>query len=190
VTVLPIRIFPDEVLRAECEPVEEFDDALRRLVADMLETVRAAPGVGLAAPQVGVTQQVMVVDLSVGEDPSEVHVFVNPEIVEEEGSVSDFEGCLSIPGMNEKVDRPQRIKVRARDLEGEIFELEADEWLARAICHETDHLHGVLFVDRLRGLRREKARRQLRRMVSEREEEAAGVSAGAETAGVEKGVGA
>jgi peptide deformylase len=92
--------------------------------------------------------------------------------------------------MNEKVDRPQRIKVRARDLEGEIFELEADEWLARAICHETDHLHGVLFVDRLRGLRREKARRQLRRMVSEREEETAGVSTGAETAGVEKGMGA
>ena len=168
---MPIRLFPDEVLRTDCAPVESFDDELRRLVADLVETMHAAPGVGLAAPQVGVARRVMVVDLSVGEDPAQVHVFVNPEIVEEEGVVTDFEGCLSIPGMNEKVDRPQRIKVRAQGLDGEPFEMEAEEWLARAICHETDHLHGVLFVDRLRGLRREKARRQLRRMVREQEAE-------------------
>ena len=176
-TVLPIRIFPDDVLREDCAPVESFDDALRELVADMLETVHAAPGVGLAAPQVGVPRRVMIVDLSVGEDPEQVHVFVNPEIVEEEGSVTDVEGCLSIPGLNEKVERPQRIRVRAQGLDGESFEMEADEWLARAICHETDHLHGILFVDHLRGLRRDKARRALRRMLREQEAETVEVGA-------------
>lgn len=166
-TVLPIRIFPDDVLRQRCPEVEDFDDPLRRLVEDMVETVHAAPGVGLAAPQVGVEKRVMIVDLSVGEDPDQLHVFVNPEILEEEGSVSDFEGCLSIPGISEKVTRPQRIRVAARGVDGERFEMEAEEWLARAICHETDHLDGVLFVDHLRGLRRDKVRRQLKKMVRE-----------------------
>lgn len=169
-TVRPIRRFPDEVLRVRCPEVETFDDELRRLVADMVETMRAAPGVGLAAPQVGVERRVMVVDLSAGEDPAQLHVFVNPRIVEEEGSVAEVEGCLSIPGISEKVERPQRVRVEARDLAGERFELAAEDWLARAICHETDHLDGVLFVDRLRGLRREKVRRQLRKMAAEVEE--------------------
>ncbi len=168
--VLPIRLFPDEVLRVRCPEVDTFDEALARLVADLIETVHRAPGVGLAAPQVGVERRVMVVDLSVGEDPEQLHVFVNPRILEEEGLVTDFEGCLSIPGISEKVDRPRRIRVAAQDLEGHDFEMEAEEWLARAICHETDHLDGVLFVDRLRGLRRDKVRRQLRRMVRERAE--------------------
>jgi peptide deformylase len=166
-SLLQIRIFPDEVLRAECAPVEAFDDQLRRLVDDLVETMHAAPGVGLAAPQVGVEKRVMVVDLSVGEDPEQIHVFVNPEIVEESGAVADFEGCLSIPGLSEKVERPQTIRVRARDASGEPFEIEAEDWLARAICHEIDHLDGVLFVDRLRGLRREKARRALRKLARE-----------------------
>jgi len=177
VSVLPIRLFPDDVLRQDCAPVEGFDPELRRLVDDMVETMHAAPGVGLAAPQVGVTRRVMVVDLSVGEDPDQLHVFVNPEIVDEEGSVTDVEGCLSIPGINEKVERPQRIRVRAQRLDGESFEMEADEWLARAICHETDHLHGVLFVDHLHGLRRDKVRRQLRRMIREQESESVEASA-------------
>lgn len=169
-TVLPIRLFPDEVLRVRCPEVEEFDDELRRLVGDMVETMHAVPGVGLAAPQVGVEKRVMVVDLSVGEDPEQLLVFVNPRIVEEDGGITDFEGCLSIPGINEKVERPERIRVEALDLDGESFAVEAEEWLARAICHETDHLDGVLFVDRLRGLRREKVRRQLRKMALEHEE--------------------
>lgn len=166
---MPIRVYPDEVLRRECAAVEEFDDDLRRLVGDMVETMHAAPGVGLAAPQVGVEKRVMVVDLSVGEDPAQLHVFVNPEIVEEEGEVSDVEGCLSIPGISEKVERPQRIRVRARNVDGTEFEIEADDWLARAVCHETDHLDGVLFVDHLRGLRRDRVRRQLKKMRREQE---------------------
>ena len=173
-SVLPIRIFPDPVLRDRSAAVDEFDDELRRLVDDMVETMHAAPGVGLAAPQVGVGRRVMVVDLSVGEDPEQLRVFVNPEIVEEIGTVTDVEGCLSIPGLSEKVERPQAIRVRARDAAGEPFELEADGWLARAICHETDHLDGVLFVDRLRGLRREKARRALKKLAREQQEASEG----------------
>ncbi|HEX6202478.1 MAG TPA: peptide deformylase [Thermoanaerobaculia bacterium] len=169
-SVRPIRLFPDEVLRVRCEPVDRFDGELATLVADLVETMHAAPGVGLAAPQVGVTKRVFVVDLSVGEDPAQVHVFVNPRLVEEEGQVADFEGCLSIPDLSEKVERPERVVVEAQDVDGETFRLEAAEWLARAICHENDHLDGVLFVDRLRGLRREKARRQLKKMLREREE--------------------
>jgi peptide deformylase len=167
--VLPIRIFPDEVLRTRCAQVESFDDELARLAADMVETMQAAPGVGLAAPQVGADRRLFVVDLSVGEDPAQLHVFVNPRVVEEEGLESEVEGCLSIPGISEKVDRPRRVRVEARGLDGRPFTLEAEDWLARAICHENDHLDGVLFVDRLRGLRREKVRRQLRRMVREQE---------------------
>lgn len=169
-SVMPICLYPDEVLRKRCPRVESFDDDLRRLVEDMVETMHAAPGVGLAAPQVGVESRVMVVDLSVGEDAEQVHVFVNPEIVEQDGSVTDFEGCLSIPGVSEKVRRPQRVRVRAQRVDGESFEMEADDWLARAICHETDHLNGVLFVDHLRGLRREKVRRQLKKLAEEQEE--------------------
>lgn len=169
-TIRSIRLFPDDVLRVRCEPVESFDDDLATLVADMAETMHAAPGVGLAAPQIGVTRRVFLVDLSVGEDPEQMHVFVNPRIVEEEGQVADFEGCLSIPELSEKVERPQRVVVEAQGVDGEPFRLEAEEWLARAICHENDHLDGILFVDRLRGLRREKARRQLKKMIREREE--------------------
>lgn len=175
-SVLPIRIFPDDVLREECAEVDTFDEELRTLVDDMVETMHAAPGVGLAAPQVGIARRVMVVDLSVGEDPDQVLVFVNPEILDPEGKVSDVEGCLSIPGLSEKVERPERIRVKARNASGEEFEMEADDWLARAICHEADHLDGILFVDRLKGLRREKARRQLKRMIRAKadEERAAG----------------
>lgn len=166
----PIRLYPDPVLRVHCPDVVEFDEELRRLVADMIETMHSAPGVGLAAPQVGVERRVAVVDLSVGEDPAQIHVLINPEVVRKEGLVTETEGCLSIPGINEKVDRPEVVTVRALDLEGRPIELEAEGWLARAFCHEIDHLDGVLFVDHLRGLRREKVRRQLRKLVHDREE--------------------
>lgn len=166
--LLPIKIYPDPVLRAKCEPVEAFDDELRRLVDDIVETMHAAPGIGLAASQVGVDRRVCVVDLSVGEDPEALHVLVNPEILERRGAASDVEGCLSLPGITDKVTRPFEIEVKAQDVDGNEFILSAEDWLARAICHEVDHLDGVLFLDRLRGLRREKARRYLRRL--EREE--------------------
>ena len=167
--LLPIRQYPDPVLRRECPPVERFDDELRRLAADMVDTMHAAPGIGLAAPQVGVETRLAVVDLSGGEDPEAVYVLVNPRIVDSEGRGVELEGCLSIPDLNEKVTRPTQVVVEAQDLDGRPFLLEAEEWLARAICHEVDHLDGVLFPDRLRGLRREKARRALRRLRQESE---------------------
>lgn len=165
--LLPIRLYPDAALRCECRVVESFDDEVKALAHDMIETMHAAPGVGLAAPQVGVDLQLAVVDVTVGEEPEALIVLVNPEIVEDEGSEVDVEGCLSIPEFTDKVSRPASIRVRADDLEGNPYELEAEGFVARAICHEIDHLHGVLFVDRLRGLRRDRARRHLRRLERE-----------------------
>jgi len=144
--------------------VETFDGELRQLAEDMIETMHAAPGVGLAAPQVGIEKRLAVVDTSVGEDPQALHVLVNPRRIEDEGREIDTEGCLSIPGLSDKVTRPRRIVVKALDLEGKEIELEAAEFEARAICHEIDHLDGVLFVDHLRGLRRDRARRHLRKL--------------------------
>lgn len=165
--VLPIRYYPDPVLRVKCPPVDTFDDDLERLVQDMVETMHGAPGIGLAAPQVGVEKRVAVVDLSVGEEASQLHVLVNPVIGEPSGTETEEEGCLSIPAFTEKVVRPERIAVEAMSTRGEPFRLEAEGWLARAICHEVDHLDGVLFVDRLRGLRRERGKRALKRLARE-----------------------
>ena len=162
--ILPIRVYPDPVLRERCEEVESFDDALRKLAQDMVETMHAAPGVGLAAPQVGITKRLAVVDVSVGQEPESLKILVNPEIVEAEGREVDSEGCLSIPGYTDRVQRPTRVQVVARDLDGGEIRLEAEDFEARALCHEIDHLEGVLFVDHLRGLRRDRARRQLKRL--------------------------
>jgi peptide deformylase len=168
--ILPIRIYPDPVLRVKCRPVEQFDAALRKLAADLVETMHAAPGVGLAAPQVGVERRLAVVDVSAGEDPSLLKVLVNPQIVRREGLEAEIEGCLSLPGINDKVDRPLAITVRAQDLAGQPYELAAEGFMARAICHEVDHLDGILFTDHLRGLRRERARRQLKRLAEQQQE--------------------
>jgi peptide deformylase len=129
----------------------------------MVATCHAAPGVGLAAPQVGVNKRIAIVDLSVGADPSGVIVLVNPVIVETSGEQKDEEGCLSVPDVAEKVLRPARVRVRAADVTGAVREIEGTGLLARALCHETDHLNGTLFVDRLRGLRRELTWRKIRR---------------------------
>ena len=161
-SILPIRIYPDPVLRVRCPEVEQFDDELEKLGEDMVETMYAAPGIGLAAPQVGTELRLAVVDIS-------VHFFVNPEILDEDGRDLDEEGCLSIPGVAEKVSRPAAIRVKAQKLDGEPFEVEADGLFARAICHEVDHLNGVLFVDRVVGLRKERVKRQLRRLGRHRE---------------------
>ena len=169
--LLPIRTFPDPVLRVRCQEVTRFDADLERLVADMVATMHAAPGVGLAASQVGVEQRVAVVDLAVGKDPAQLLVLVNPVIRERDGLEVDVEGCLSIPDFTEKVPRPLHVEVEAQDTRGERFRLSADGWLARAICHEVDHLDGVLFVDHLHGLRRERAKRALRRLVRDQEEQ-------------------
>jgi peptide deformylase len=163
-TFLPIRLIPDPVLRVNCSEVTAFDETLRRLVDDMVETMYGAPGVGLAAPQVGVEKRLAVVDVSVGRERGRLLVLINPRIVEEEGRVVDVEGCLSIPDVTEKVARPAWIKVVAQDLDGASFELEAEEFEARAICHEIDHLNGVLFIDHLHGLRKDKVRRQMKKL--------------------------
>lgn len=169
-SILPIRIYPDPVLRVKTRKVEEFDDRLRKLASNMVETMHAAPGVGLAAPQVGSDLRLAVVDISVGEDPSQLMVLVNPEIVRREGMETDVEGCLSLPGITDKVDRPIAILVRAQDLTGKPFELEAVDYFARAICHEVDHLEGILFTDHLRGLRKERVRRQLKKLAELQQE--------------------
>lgn len=163
-SILPIRIYPDPVLRVRCPPVEHFDSELASLAKNMVETMYSAPGIGLAAPQVGVELRFAVVDVSVGDEKDSLHYFVNPEIIEETGRDRDEEGCLSIPGIAEKVNRPAAIKVRALNLDGEPFEIDAEGLFARAICHEIDHLDGILFVDRVVGLRKERAKRQLRRL--------------------------
>lgn len=168
--ILPIRIYPDPVLRTHCRPVEQFDDALARLVTDMVATMHAAPGVGLAAPQVGIDLRVAVIDLTVGEEPAAVHVLVNPQIVASAGLGSEVEGCLSLPGLTDRVDRPERVEVVAQTVTGDELRMVGEGWLARAICHELDHLDGVLFVDYLRGLRRERAKRKLEKMVAEQAE--------------------
>src|SRR6185295_6821269 len=165
--VLPIRIYPDPVLRVKCPDVTTFDERLRRLAADMVETMHAAPGVGLAAPQVGSDLRLAVVDVTIGEDPAQLHVLVNPRVVEKSGEDVDIEGCLSLPGITDKVTRPLNVKVAAVDLSGAPFELSAEGWLARALCHEIDHLNGVLFIAHLRGLRRERVRRQLKKLAGD-----------------------
>jgi peptide deformylase len=167
--ILPIRIYPDPILRVKCRRVETFDAGLRKLAANMVETMHAAPGVGLAAPQVGIDLRLAVVDISVGEDPTKIMILVNPEIVHREGMETDTEGCLSLPGITDKVDRPVAITLRAQSLDGKPLEIAAEEYLARAILHEVDHLDGVLFTDHLRGLRRERSRRQLKRLAEDQE---------------------
>ncbi len=168
--ILPIRLYPDPVLRVECPQVTAFDDDLKRLIADMTETMHAAPGIGLAAPQVGVPLRLALVDISVGKEAESLKVLVNPRIVEQQGREVDTEGCLSIPGLSERVIRPRSVEVDAQDEHGEPFRFTCEDYEARAVCHELDHLDGVLFVDHLRGLRREKARRALRRLVKQQNE--------------------
>ena len=161
---LSIKVHPDPVLRGKCATVETFDEELRRLAKDMIQTMNAAPGVGLAACQVGREIRIAIVDPSAGEDPKALHVLVNPKVVEERGREVDDEGCLSIPGITEKVARPAYVKIEAQDLEGEPFVLEGEGLMSRVICHEVDHLNGVLFIDHLAGLRKERVRRKMKRL--------------------------
>jgi len=161
-----IRTWPDEVLRRKAEPVEAFDEELHRLVEDMLETMYAAPGIGLAAPQVGVARRVIVIDTSSRSDPEQVVVLVNPEIVEREGEVESEEGCLSVPDYSGKVKRARRVAVRGHDRHGRPALVEGEELLARALQHEIDHLDGTLFIDRLSPLRREIVRKKLRKALA------------------------
>jgi peptide deformylase len=160
--VRSILHYPDKRLRIPGKPVTRFDDELRTLVEDMAETMYAAPGVGLAAPQIGVSLRLFVIDVAVGDDvPSDLRTFVNPEILSTIGEICYEEGCLSFPGVHEEVDRAERIKVRAQDVLGNVFELETDGLLAIAVQHEHDHLEGKLLVDHLSLLRRRLVHRSM-----------------------------
>jgi peptide deformylase len=155
--IRPLLILPDARLRLTSEPVTAFDDELRRLVDDMFETMYDAPGIGLAAIQVGVAKRVVTADLAKKEEPRAPQVFINPEIVSagDERSVYE-EGCLSIPDIHEDVERPATVRVRFRDLDGQPQEVEAEGLLATCLQHEIDHLNGVLFVDHISKLKRDR----------------------------------
>lgn len=147
--------YGDRRLVAENAEADLQSPDLPGLIADMIETCHAAPGIGLAAPQIGVNLRIAVIDLSVGADPNGVLVLVNPVVLEASGEQKEEEGCLSVPDISERVVRPARVLVRAADASGAVREIEGIGLLARALCHETDHLEGRLFVDRLRGIKRE-----------------------------------
>ena len=153
----------DPVLHTPSRRVEEIDGAVASLFEDMVETMYAAPGIGLAAPQIGVPLRVIVIDLSVGEEPGGLIKLVNPEIVEKEGEQREEEGCLSIPSVAGTPVRPARVTVKGLDPEGRERVYTATELLARAFCHEIDHIDGLLFVDRLTPLKRDPLKRKLRK---------------------------
>ena len=142
-----IRTIGDEILRKKCKPVKEITPRITELIKDMFETMYEANGVGLAAPQVGILKQIVVIDVEDGNQ----YVFINPEIIETDGAQTGAEGCLSVPGKSGTVTRPNYVKVRAFDANMQPFELEGEELLARAICHECDHLSGELYVDKVEG---------------------------------------
>src|SRR6188768_3755451 len=152
--VLPILTYPHPILKSVAQPVSEVTDEIRKLVEDMAETMYAAPGVGLAANQVGVLKRIFVIDVAGEDEPSDLKVFINPEIVEMDGEQLFSEGCLSFPGASEDIKRAKTLKVRALDAQGNAFELEADGLLAVAVQHENDHLNGVLMIDKLSALKK------------------------------------
>ena len=159
--VRPVRLYGDPVLRQRAAEVKEFDGTLASLLDEMRETMKAYNGVGLAANQVGVLQRVLIVDVPREDGPRQRYVLINPVIERRSGTIKGEEGCLSIPGIWEEVTRSKKITVRAVDEQGKPFEIEADDYLARAIQHEVDHLDGVLFVDRLSALKKQFLRRPL-----------------------------
>lgn len=163
-TILRIEKLGSEVLGHETEPITAWDEELRSLVEDMQETMLAARGVGLAANQVGISRRVAIIDLAPGTEESELHVLTNPEILETDGAIREDEGCLSVPGLTAIVERPERVVARYRDLEGVEREMEGTGLMARALCHEIDHLNGMLYVQRVPGIRGDMLRRKARKM--------------------------
>lgn len=162
--IRPILKYGDTILHEKARDVETITPEIDRLVQDMIETMYAAPGVGLAATQVGQPLRIFVIDISVGRDPNGLHVMINPVFVERDGVQLEDEGCLSVPGFNATVVRPARAVVKGLDRNGAEHQIEGTGLLARALQHEMDHLDGTLFVDRLRGLKRDLIVRKIRKL--------------------------
>ncbi len=162
--VHPIVKFPDPVLQRPSEPVTQFDRELRTLVDDMFESMYDAHGIGLAAPQIGVPKRLTVLDLSFQKNPEEKIVLINPELIMRQGKQVEEEGCLSLPDIREKVSRASKVKIRAQDVDGNWFEREGEDLLARAFQHEIDHLNGILFIFRISALKRDFALRKIRKL--------------------------
>lgn len=164
-TIRPIVKFGDEVLDTRASEITEFPGELESLAKDMVETMYAAPGVGLAAPQIGLPIRFMVIDITVGEDPEQLIVMANPTLLEQDGSQHEEEGCLSVPGHSGVVSRPAWVKVRGQNVHGEEITMEGTGLLARAFCHEIDHLEGKLFLERLGVLKRDLIKRKIRKQI-------------------------
>jgi peptide deformylase len=162
--IRPILRYGDSTLHTRALPVETITPEIERLIDDMIETMYAAPGVGLAAPQVGVALRIFVVDVSVGRDPAGLFAFVNPEFVQRDGMQLEEEGCLSVPGFNATLARPSRAVVKGLNHKGEEHTIEGTGLLARCFQHEMDHLEGTLFVDRLRGLQKDLIVRKIKKL--------------------------
>lgn len=162
--ILKIVKYPEPVLSQPGEPVTEFTNELRKLIDDMFETMYASQGIGLAAPQVGVSKRVTVIDVSQAKDPAKKLIIINPEIIFREGRQYEEEGCLSFPDIREKVVRAAKVRIRAQDLHGKWFEMDGEELLSRAFQHEIDHLDGMLFIFRMSGLKRDLNLRKIRKM--------------------------
>ena len=166
-----ILTYPNPVLRQKVERVTNFDDSLKELAATLAETMYDAPGSGLAANQIGECVSVIVIDIS-GEPEEKKHlVLVNPEIIDKEGAQVDDEGCLSVIELTAKVKRYQKLQVRAQDLEGETWEFSAEDFMARVIQHEVDHLNGILFIDHLSSLKRALYKKKLKKILQEQQED-------------------
>jgi peptide deformylase len=162
----PIVLYGETVLEKQAALVTEFDTPeLNKLIDDMFESMYAAKGVGLAAPQIGISQRIAVIDLSVAEDPQQKIVLINPVIVHKESFQTEEEGCLSIPGFREQVTRPKKVEVRAQNVKGESFKMTGEDLLARAFCHEIDHLNGRLYISHVSALKRDLIRRKVRKLV-------------------------
>ncbi len=163
--IRPILKYGAPELETESTSITRFDEEIKTLAEDMLETMYAAPGIGLAAAQVGVNLRLMVIDITGGEEQGHQIIFTNPEITEQEGIEEAEEGCLSIPGYTAIIERPSKVHVVGQDLEGNPQELDAEGILARAVCHEIDHLDGILYLDHASVLRRDLIKRKIRKLI-------------------------
>ena len=167
--IYPIVKFGNSVLDKPAVPITVFDDELRKLADDMFESMYAAHGVGLAAPQIGISKRIAVIDVTFKEDPNARIVLVNPQIIHSEGRQTASEGCLSLPEFRENVTRPMKVTARAQDLQGKTVEINGEELLARALLHETDHLNGKLFIAHISALKRDMIRRKVRKLIKQGE---------------------